>query len=136
MPCVLFICAILVLLQSSKHSIKEGHLFSKVLSVLVNVFRVAEKDCDTLLQEFDLFLDNIPVFGSSQFANFDSSQDRLFKFMNGDAYKNLLEVVKLVLVLSHGQAAVERGFIVNKEAEVENLKGHTLIAMRTVTDHM
>ena len=56
--------------------------------------------------------------------------------MNGDAYKNLLEVVKLVLVLSHGQAAVESGFIVNKEAEVENLKGHTLIAMQTATDHM
>ena len=56
--------------------------------------------------------------------------------MNGDAYKNLLVVVKLVLVLFHGQAAVERGFSVNKEAEVENLKGHTLIAMRTVIDHV
>ena len=63
MPCVLFICAILVLLQSSKHGIKEGH-FRKVISLLVNVFRLAEKDCDTFLQEFDLFLDNIPVFGS------------------------------------------------------------------------
>ena len=41
--------------------------------------------------------------------------------MNGDAYKNLLEVVKLVLVLSHDQAAAERGFSVNKEAEVENI---------------
>ena len=114
--------------------------FRKVLSLLVNVFRVAKKDCDTLLQEFDLFLDNIPVFASTQFANFDSSHDRLdsllYKFMIGDAFKNLLEVVKLVLVLSHGQAAVERGFSVNREAEVENLKGHTLIAMRTVIDHV
>ena len=93
-----------------------------------------------MLQKFDLFLDNILVFGSTKFANFDSSHDRLdsllYKFMNGDAYKNLLEVVKLVLVLSHGQAAVERGFSVNKEAEVENLKGHTLIVMRTVIDHV
>ena len=56
--------------------------------------------------------------------------------MNGNAYKNLLVVVKLVLVLSHDQVAVERGFSVNKEAEVENLKGHTLIAMRTVIDHV
>ena len=56
--------------------------------------------------------------------------------MNGNAYKNLLVVVKLVLVLSHDQAAVERGFSVNKEAEVENLKGHTLIAIRTVFDHV
>ena len=29
-----------------------------------------------------------------------------------------------------------RGFSVNREAEVENLKGHTLIAMRTVIDHV
>ena len=35
--------------------------FRKVLSLLVNVFRVDEKDCDTLLQELDLFLDNIPI---------------------------------------------------------------------------
>ena len=93
-----------------------------MLSLLVNVGRVAEKDCDTLLQEFDLFLDNIPVFGSTQFTNFDSSHDRLdslfYKFMTGDAYKNLFEVMKLVLVLSHGQAAVERGFSVNKELKL------------------
>ena len=97
--------------RASKRDICSAK-FRKVLSLLVNVFRVAKKDCDTLLQEFDLFLDNIPVFGSTQFANFDSSHDRLdsllYKFMNGDAFKNLLEVVKLVLVLSHGQAAVER----------------------------
>ena len=48
----------------------------------------------------------------------------------------MLEVVKLVLVLSHGQVAVERGFSFNKKAEVENLKGHTLIAMWTVIDHV
>ena len=56
--------------------------------------------------------------------------------MNGDAYKNLLAVVKLVLVLSHGQTAAERRCSVYKEAELENLKGHTLIAIQTVIDHV
>ena len=32
------------------------------------------------------------------------------------------EVVKLLLVLSHGQSNVERGFRINKEMEVENMK--------------
>ena len=104
MPCVLFTCAILVQLQSSKVASKRdicSAKFRKVLSLLVNVGRVAEKDCHILLQEFDLFLDNIPVFGSTQFANFDSSHDRLnsffYKLLTGDAYKNLFEVVKFML---------------------------------------
>ena len=42
--------------------------------------------------------------------------------MNKDQHQKLLEVVKMCLVLSHGQATVERGFSVNKEVEVENLK--------------
>ena len=38
--------------------------------------------------------------------------------------------------MSHGQATVERGFSVNKEVEVENLKEHTLVAQRIVCDHV
>ena len=38
--------------------------------------------------------------------------------------------------MSHGQATVEKGFSVNKEVEVENLKEHTLVAQRIVCDHV
>jgi len=34
-----------------------------------------------------------------------------------DMYSKLWNVVRMLLVLSHGQAAVERGFSVNKQAE-------------------
>ena len=34
------------------------------------------------------------------------------------------------------QPTVERGFSVNKEVEVENLKEHTLVAQRIVCDHV
>ena len=46
--------------MASKRDIYSAK-FRKAHSLLVNVFRVAEKDCDTWLQEFDLFLDNIPI---------------------------------------------------------------------------
>ena len=51
-------------------------------------------------------------------------------------YTELLELVKKLLTLSHGQAAVERGFSVNKEVEVENMKHQTVIAQRLICDHI
>ena len=48
--------------------------------------------------------------------------------MANEIYKSLFNVVKLILILSHGQATVEESFGVNKEVEVENLKELTLVA--------
>ena len=114
--------------------------FKKLLTLLVNSGRVEDKDCDTLLQQYGMFLDNIPVFGNHRFADFNSSVDRVDRLFNecmaGESYKGLFAVVKLLLVLSHGQSTVERGFSINKEMEVENLKEHTIIAERLVCDHV
>ncbi|XP_063245001.1 uncharacterized protein LOC134546246 [Bacillus rossius redtenbacheri] len=49
-------------------------------------------------------------------------------------YENLFKVVKLLLILSHGSANIERGFSVNKEILVENLKEPSLIAQRRIFD--
>jgi len=87
-----------------------------------------------------MFIDKIPVFGNHRFADFNPSVDRVHRLFNecmaGESYKGLFEVVKLLLVLSHGQSTVERGFSINKEMEVENLKEHTIIAERLVCDHV
>ncbi|MGH9708867.1 MAG: hypothetical protein ACRD5R_19135 [Candidatus Acidiferrales bacterium] len=42
--------------------------------------------------------------------------------------------MKLVLMLSHGNATLESGFSVNKSILVENLKEYSLIAQRQVYD--
>lgn len=44
------------------------------------------------------------------------------------AYSKAWNVVKMLLVLSHGQASVERGFLINKELIVENQKEASLVA--------
>lgn len=49
-------------------------------------------------------------------------------------YSNLLYFVKTVMILSHGNATVERGFSVNKRCLVENLHEKSLIAQRTIYD--
>ena len=129
--------------KSSQDGLKQGSLFSKiqeVLRLLVNAERVKEEEYDTPLQQFVMFLERIPVFGSERFANFQSAEDGVdtlfFECMANESYKSPFSVVKLILILSHGQATVERGFSVNKEVEVENLKEHTLVAQRIVCDHV
>jgi hypothetical protein len=37
--------------------------------------------------------------------------------------------------ISHGQATVERGFLINKQVETDNLIGSTFEAKRLVCDH-
>lgn len=39
-----------------------------------------------------------------------------------------------ILILSHGQATVERGFSINKETIVENLKKRSVVARRLIID--
>jgi hypothetical protein len=45
-------------------------------------------------------------------------------------FPNLWSVIKLLLLLSHGQASVEKGRSVNKEVSVEHLAETSLIAQQ------
>ena len=56
--------------------------------------------------------------------------------MTGENYVAFFDLLKILLLLSHGQASVERGFSVNKEIEVENLLKHSLVAQRTICDYV
>ena len=42
----------------------------------------------------------------------------------------------MLLVLSHGQATVERGFSMNKQVETENLYEESVVAKRTICDYV
>lgn len=52
--------------------------------------------------------------------------------MNGS--QKLLNFLKKILILSHGNAFVERGFSINKEVIVENQLAKSLVAQRQVYD--
>ena len=51
-------------------------------------------------------------------------------------YSSLWPVVEQLLLLSHGQATVERGFSVNKEVTADNLSKKSLIARRLICDEL
>lgn len=52
------------------------------------------------------------------------------------SFSRVQDVVKILLVLSNGQASVERGFPFNKELTVENQKKRFLVAQRLTADHV
>lgn len=115
-------------------------LFKKVLSLMMNAKKVGESECDALYRSFVVFIDKIK---DEKFTNFRKSEDSLDSLYYDtmivtkvDDYVPLFNFIKLFLVMSHGQASVERGFSINKEVEVENLKAHSLIAQRVIIDHV
>lgn len=50
--------------------------------------------------------------------------------------KDLWTLVQKVLLLSHGQASVERGFSINKYIVVTNMRERTVVAQRVIVDHL
>ncbi|KAL1481860.1 hypothetical protein MTO96_034142 [Rhipicephalus appendiculatus] len=90
--------------------------FRKVLDALIAVGRIAEHFRDTVFAEYTELLHE----QKHQLRQFDKSVDRLDEFYPdllkfSSSYSELWSIVKLLLVLSHGQATVERGFSVNSQ---------------------
>ena len=57
--------------------------------------------------------------------------------MHGNTkFRKYWDLFKLVFTLSHGQAAVEIGFLVNKELLVENLYQLSLVSKSIVSDYL
>ena len=95
--------------------------------------------CDTILAQYSRLTREAAV--SEAFTNFNVDVHRLDKLLYGVLAKDktqqeLWSVVRIVLLLSHGQASVERGFSVNKETMSENMAEHTLVAKRVVKDYL
>ena len=110
-----------------------------ILDILVDVNWVKESKCDILL-EYCRFIEKRVPCELERFENFDPGNERvdtLFYETVGIApdYSQILRVVKLVLILSHGQAGVERGFSLNRNVEKQNLKEETFVSLRVICDH-
>ena len=104
--------------------------------------RTLERDqCDTILSQFDDFVSESLTDGSlSAYNRYDAGEtsrlDIFFyeKLARDQRKKNLWNVVRQLLLLSHGQATVERGFSINKEVECKQLSEKAHVARRTIVD--
>ncbi|XDV29264.1 hypothetical protein PO909_032401 [Leuciscus waleckii] len=91
---------------------------------------------DVILQHFDSFLSL--ESRSEDFLSFPPMQKRLDIFLRSamEPYPELWGFCKKLLILSHGQATVERGFSINKEVESDNIHEDTVVTRRLVCDYI
>ena len=74
-----------------------------------------------------------------KFAKFNLTDDRLDKFYFHtltDLHPALKKLIKLFLTLNHGQASLERVFIVNKLMDHVNIEEDSFISWKLIIDHM
>ena len=75
-----------------------------------------------------------------KFLSFDMYKQRLDSFLGPlfdvKDYEGVFTVFQIICNIFHGQAAVERGFNVNKEHLANNLQENSLIALRFINDFM
>ncbi|GBN85658.1 hypothetical protein AVEN_88561-1 [Araneus ventricosus] len=110
-----------------------------ILNSMVEAKYVDENVCDEILMEFDDYLDNVALKHSdfSEFFPEDSRVDEFFyETVNTSKYRNLWKVGEMLLLLSHGQATVEKGFSINKKVEVENMKELLYVSQRLICDYI
>lgn len=119
----------------------------QLLTKLVEANRIkgGMSECDDILVQFEDFIQTTVVENHSRFEFFkpyenqsESRLDLLFHQTIGkqDHMKKLWAVVQDVLLISHGQASVERGFSVNRQIEVENLQEKSIVSQRIICDHI
>lgn len=78
---------------------------------------------------------------ANDLKSFDRKEQRLDKFyysllQGNEEFSDLWGVVKVILLLSHRQARVERDFSMNEDMLLTNMKKEALIGLKTVYDAM
>ena len=96
-----------------------------MLQLLAQKGKLTFEECDIVKNQYTSFLDMKVASERSAFAEYNPyiDEDKIEKFFHQrlasvGEYKNLWAMVKVVLLLSHGQATVQRGFSVNKQVQV------------------
>ena len=100
-----------------------------LLVLLHQLNRITSDVADTAQAQLFALCANVATVFKDRFTHFSRDED-LCKFYFDllacdDRFKELWTVVKLVMVLSHGNAAVEGGFSINKELLIDNMHEET-----------
>ena len=115
--------------------------FKHVLTKLVESKWKTSTEADDILSNYKKFVSEANQYHHDKFSGFVVCEQRLDTFFFDalhmeKSYANLWNTLKLLLTMSHGQAALERGFSVNKEVLAPNLKEVSLTAIRLIHDLM
>lgn len=114
--------------------IKAKKLFKKVTEHLSLTKWIQGDEVDQVLYDFETLVDRL----SQSTVRYNGERLDEFFIEHGqlDSSPALKKVIQMVLLLSHGNADVERGFSTNKEATVENLLEESLVAKRLICQYV
>lgn len=123
----------------ASHPEKAIEKMETILQKLMNTKWLSPTKCDDALQEFKLWVREMELHNPSVLKEFNFKGNRLDDFYysymgNHEQYSTLWYAVKLLLILSHGQSSVERGFSTNKDILKNNMAKEKLTAYRQVHD--
>ncbi|XP_048580627.1 uncharacterized protein LOC116610226 [Nematostella vectensis] len=109
--------------------------FSNVLQQLISHKMKSTHCCDIALQQYKAFLADVERYSKEDFKSYQSSDKALDVFLaeyfhQKPQYADLWQTVKMLLILSHGQSCVERGFSDNKDIVSNNMHQDTLVGFR------
>ena len=112
-------------------------MFQQALQQLIEARWNTPGEGDTILAQFRRFIAEAWKYNKDKFASFQHENMRLDCFYSEmleakEEYKDLWWTLQLLLTLSHSQAAVERGFSVNKEVLAPNMQEESLQAIRLI----
>ena len=123
--------------QMGSNKEKSTKKLNTVLKILVQAKRVGAEDCDRIISQYSDFIAEFKA--DCQTYSLDEKNVDTFFYQKLEGRKDLTEmwqVIRELLLLSHGQASVERSFSVNKEITTLHMSEKTLIGSRLVKDHI
>ena len=119
----------------------SAHLFGLLAEMLYDLQFLTSAESDAAKEELEKFRTKVVILHAEDFAAFDFESTRIDEFYakylhDNTAYANLWKVMQYVFTLPHGQSHVERGFNINDDIMIVNMKEKSLVAQRLIYDHM
>ena len=116
---------------------EAAKMFQAVLQKLIDSGWKTSSQGDLILSQFKRFVADARKHHQEQFSSYKYSNTRLDSFLcdalsKDEEFKELWSTLQILLTLSHSQAAIERGFSVNKEVLAPNIQEMNLGAIRLV----
>lgn len=109
---------------------------NSLLTILHEKRHISGTIADQAKRQFQILVQDPDFLSKCQSFQFSHRLDDFYASIIGSQkeYGELWTVVKLILILSHGNAAVEAGFSINSDLLVPNLKQETIQSQRIVYD--
>ena len=114
--------------------------FKVLLTHFIELKIMPASDGDKSMSQFSDFIGHKLKLNDDKFRNFDRNKvclnDFFFNIIGVQKYDKFAFIIKVILTISHGQAAIERGFSLNKTILDVNMKKESIVARKLIRDYM